>query len=240
VKRTGLLENVRMPIRLLLVEDEELIGRMVELNLKNEGYDVAWEKDGASALKRAQTEAWDIMILDVMLPSLTGFQVARNLRDAEVTVPILMLTARSETAAKVRGLDAGADDYLVKPFDMNELLARVRALIRRSQGSRHVPSANIVRIGRFEVNLETFEAVTNQGKLALSDKEARLMALFARHRGETLSRADILDEVWGMDANPTERTVDNVIVRLRKYFEPDPDAPRYILSVRGQGYRFNG
>lgn len=229
-----------MRMRILLAEDEELIGRMVELNLRHEGYEVTWVKNGTDAFARAFGEPWDLLILDVMLPGASGFQVAKDLREKEVTIPILMLTARGDTTSKVRGLDAGADDYVVKPFDMAELLARVRALIRRSQGSRHVPSTQVIRFGRYEVNLETLEATSNVGRIALTEKEAKLMALFARHRGETLSRADILEEVWGMDANPTERTIDNVIVRLRRYFEPDPEQPAYILSVRGQGYRFNG
>ena len=229
-----------MPMRILLAEDEELIGRMVELNLRHEGYEVTWVKNGTDAFARAHSEPWDLLVLDVMLPGASGFQVAKDLREKDVTIPILMLTARSDTTSKVRGLDAGADDYVVKPFDMAELLARVRALIRRSQGSRHVPSTQVIRFGRYEVNLETLEATSNVGRIALTEKEAKLMALFARHRGETLSRADILEEVWGMDANPTERTIDNVIVRLRRYFEPDPEQPSHILSVRGQGYRFNG
>ncbi len=227
-------------MRILLAEDEELIGRMVELNLKHEGYGIQWVKSGPEAETAAKASAWDLLILDVMLPGATGYQVARALRDADITIPILMLTARGDTQSKVRGLDSGADDYLVKPFDMAELLARVRALIRRSQGSRHVPSTHVVRFGRYEVNLETLEATTNVGKVTLSEKEAKLMALFARHRGETLSRADILEDVWGMDASPTERTIDNVIVRLRRYFEPDPENPIHIVSARGQGYRFNG
>jgi DNA-binding response OmpR family regulator len=226
-------------MRILLAEDEELIGRMVELNLRHEGYEVTWVKNGTEAFARA-FEPWDLLVLDVMLPGVSGFQVAKDLREKDVTIPILMLTARGDTTSKVRGLDAGADDYVVKPFDMAELLARVRALIRRSQGSRHVPSTQVIRFGRYEVNLETLEATSNVGKVTLTEKEAKLMALFARHRGETLSRADILEEVWGMDANPTERTIDNVIVRLRRYFEPDPEQPTYILSVRGLGYRFNG
>jgi DNA-binding response OmpR family regulator len=227
-------------MRILLAEDEELIGRMVELNLRHEGFDVHWVQSGREALLRAREEPFDALVLDVSMPGLTGFQVARELRDAELTVPILMLTARGDTPSKVRGLDSGADDYLVKPFDMAELLARLRALIRRSQGSRHLPSTLVVRFGRYEVNLDSMEAVTNQGRLQLSEKESRLMQLFARHRGETLTRTHILEEVWGMDHFPTERTVDNVIVKLRKYFEPDPENPTYIVSVRGQGYRFGG
>jgi two-component system alkaline phosphatase synthesis response regulator PhoP len=227
-------------MRILLAEDEELIGRMVELNLRHDGHEVVWERTGTDAERRALSEPWDLLVLDVMLPGVTGFQIARAVRDADLTVPVLMLTARADTASKVRGFDAGADDYLVKPFDMAELKARVHALIRRSQGSRHLPSSQVVRFGRYEVNLESHEAVTNQGLITLSDKEARLMALFLRHRGETLARADILEDVWGMDAFPTERTVDNLIVKLRRAFEPDPENPTHILSVRGQGYRFNG
>ena len=227
-------------MRILLAEDEELIGRMVELNLRHEGYDVTWVTSGTDAVTAGETQPWDLLILDVMLPGQTGFQVAAALRSRELTMPILMLTARTDLTSKVRGLDAGADDYLTKPFDMAELLARVRALIRRSQGSRHVPSSQVIQFGRYEVNLETLEATTNVGKVQLTDKEASLMAFFARHRGETLSRSDILDEVWGMDANPTERTIDNVVVRLRRYFEPDPNTPNYIVSVRGTGYRFDG
>ena len=226
-----------MAMRILFAEDEELIGRMVELNLKHEGFTLSWVKSGPEAEAAAKAEAWDLLILDVGLPGATGYQVARAIRDAEITMPILMLTARADTSSKVRGLESGADDYLVKPFDMAELLARVRALIRRSQGSRHLPSTQVIRFARYEVNLESLEAVTNLGRITLSEKEAKLMALFARHRGETLSRADILDEVWGMDASPTERTIDNVIVKLRRCFEPDVENPVHIVSVRGQGYR---
>jgi two-component system alkaline phosphatase synthesis response regulator PhoP len=225
-------------VRILLVEDEELIGRMVELNLRQEGFEVTWVKTGPEAERRAFSEPYDLMVLDAMLPGLSGFELARRLRAARETLPVLMLTALGQTADKVRGLEAGADDYLAKPFDLAELKARVRALVRRAQGARHVPSTHVVRFGPFEVNFRTFEAVTREGRVALSEKEARLVEMFWRHRGETLSRADILEEVWGMNAFPTERTVDNVVVRLRKLFEEDPEQPRRIVSVRGQGYRF--
>ena len=226
------------PLRLLLAEDEELIGQMVALNLRREGYEVVWVKTGTEADQRGRSEPFDLLVLDAMMPGLTGFEVARRLRAAGMTLPVLMLTALGETADKVRGLDAGADDYLVKPFELAELKARVRALTRRAQGERHLPSDHVLRFGAFSVNLETHEAVTREGEVRLSEKEARLLALFFRRRGETLSRADILEEVWGMNAFPTERTVDNVIVRLRRLFEDDPDHPRRIVSVRGQGYRF--
>ena len=225
--------------RVLLAEDEALIGRMVELNLRHAGHEVTWVKDGPQALVHARSDAWDLLVLDVMLPGLTGLDVAAALRREERTIPVLMLTARGDTASKVAGLDAGADDYLVKPFDMEELQARVRALVRRAQGSRHLPASGVVRFGPYALNLETREAETNQGRVTLTEKEAELMALFLRQRGRTLSRAEILEEVWGMDAFPTERTVDNQVVKLRRFFEPDPEHPVHIVSVRGQGYRFS-
>jgi len=223
--------------RVLVAEDEPLIGRLIELNLRHAGHDVSWVQDGHAALTAARDQPWDLFVLDIMLPGLTGLEIARQLREEGRTLPVLMLTARGDTASKVSGLDAGADDYLVKPFDLEELLARVRALVRRSQGSRHVPSTELVPLGRFWVHLATRQAETQQGPLVLTDKECGLMALFWRRRSETLTRAEILEEVWGMDAFPTERTVDNVVVRLRRLFEPDPDHPTLIVSVRGQGYR---
>ncbi|RJO71069.1 MAG: DNA-binding response regulator [Myxococcales bacterium] len=224
--------------RILLVEDEELIGEMVKLNLEREGYVVDWVADGAKAAPTLAAHAYDLIILDVMLPNRTGFEIARDVRKAELDAPILMLTARSETDAKVQGLDSGADDYLTKPFELAELLARARALIRRAQGRRALPSTRAVKIGRYAVNLDTREAETNEGPVVLSEKEAALLELFAKHPGRTIPRADILEEVWGMDAAPTERTVDNFIVRLRRLFERDPETPRHILTVRATGYRF--
>jgi len=227
------------PMRVLLVEDEELIGRMVEVNLQRSGYEVSWAKAGDAGLARALAEPFDALVLDVMLPGRNGFEVLEALRKAERTTPVLLLTAREDMTSKVRGFESGADDYLVKPFEMAELLARVRALIRRSQGERHVPSTRLVQFDKYEVNVETREAVTNQGRVTLSEKEAKTLALLFRQQGEVVTRASILEEAWGMDAFPTERTVDNLIVRLRRYFEPDPDQPLHIVSVRGQGYRFS-
>lgn len=227
-----------MKTRILLVEDERLIGEMIRLNLREEGYEVEWETNGETALERLIAEDWDTVVLDVNLPGMSGFDVARNARNREIVTPILMLTVRSDTPSKVRGLDAGADDYLVKPFEVAELLARVRALIRRSQGERHLPAHRMVRMGSLWANLETRESMTNEGEAVLSEKEARLLELFVRHRGEVLNRADILEEVWGMEADPTLRTVDNFVMSLRRLFEPQPDRPRHFLTVRGQGYRF--
>ncbi|MEW6365469.1 MAG: response regulator transcription factor [Acidobacteriota bacterium] len=227
-----------MRVKVLLVEDEELIGEMIRINLEaDEGYEVAWAKDGETALRLAEDERFDIIILDVMLPGADGIQVTRTLRKRGVGTPILMLTARSDTPTKVQGLDTGADDYLTKPFDLPELLARVRAAIRRSQASREVPSDAVLRFGRYEVNLRTGTAQTNEGEVILTEKERALIELFWRHQGEVLTRADILDEVWGMDVSPTERTVDNFLLRYRKLFD-DPEQPVHFQTARSRGYRF--
>lgn len=227
-----------MAYSVLVVEDEELIGEMVKLNLEEEGYEVSWITDGNEVGGILKSRSFDLIVLDIMLPGRDGFQIAGELRASEVGTPILMLTALSETVSRVKGLDAGGDDYLTKPFDMDEFLARVRALIRRSQGKREIQSSRLVTIGGHKVNLETREARTKHGKKKLSEKEVNLVELFLRYPGRTLTRADILDEVWGMDATPTERTVDNYIVELRKLFEKDPERPSHILTVHSQGYRY--
>ncbi len=227
-----------MEPRILLVEDDTLIGEMVQLNLRHEGYAVTWLTRGDAVADNLSGDPFDLVVLDVMLPGMDGFAVAASLRSQDIGTPILMLTARADVFDKVTGLDAGADDYLTKPFDMKELLARVRALIRRSQGSRELPSNRHARIGTFTVNFETRESLNSEGSTRLSEKEALLLELFVRNPGRILTRADILEEVWGMEASPTERTVDNFIVRLRKLFERNPDNPQHIITVRGRGYLY--
>jgi two-component system alkaline phosphatase synthesis response regulator PhoP len=172
-----------------------------------------------------------------MMPGGDGFALTRHARDIGITAPILMLTARSDTSSKVRGLDAGADDYLPKPFDVNELLARVRALLRRASG-RPVTAPPRLVFANFWVRFDTGQAFTNEGEVSLSDKELRLMEVFSANENRALTRADLLEEVWGMDQFPTDRTVDNFILRLRKLFEPDPENPVHIVTLRGRGYLF--
>ena len=225
-------------IKILLVEDEELIGTMVKLNLTQEGFEVVWYREGKPALLAARHELFDLILLDIMLPDSNGIDLARSLRTQGIGAPILMLTARGDVSSKVESLEAGADDYLIKPFDIRELIARVRALIRRSQGERQPPSSALLAIGQNRINLETREVVTSDGNIILSEKETALVELFVRNAGKTLSRADILEEVWGMDVNPTERTVDNFILHLRRLFESNPSRPRHFITVRNVGYRF--
>lgn len=223
--------------RLLIVEDDELLGSTIRLNLESQGYEVRWLKDGLEASQVLESSSYDLVLLDISLPGLDGISLLRQLRKAEINCPVLMLTVRSEIQTKVEAFEIGADDYLTKPFDVDELLARVAALLRRAQAERHIPSSHVIRIGQFEVNLETRQAETNLGSVVLSAREAELLGLLARAGGQPLSRNDILDEVWGMDAFPTERTVDNFLLRLRKLFEQDPKHPEHILTVRGVGYR---
>ncbi len=227
-----------MSERVLLVEDEELVGTMVRMNLSHEGYDVTWVRTGPAAAAAVRERVFDLILLDIGLPGADGIAVLEGMREAGIGTPILMLTARGDIATKVETLNLGADDYLPKPFDIAELAARVKALVRRSQARREVPSSQVIRVGSFQVNLANREAWTNEGRVTLSEKETAFLALLVRAEGQTLRRSDILDAVWGVDAMPTERTVDNLVLQLRKLFEPDPDRPRHILTVRGIGYRF--
>ena len=233
---------------ILIVEDEPLVSDMVCLNLEHAGYDVQACTTAEAAL--AHVPNAELLILDRMLPGMDGLAFARHLRAAGVTTPILMLTARGEVAARVAGLDAGADDYLAKPFAMPELLARVRALRRRAQDAARRPTPPVqagsapgsaprtLRFDKYTVNLNTREALTNDGVEVLTETECQLLVYFHDHAGDMLSRADILESVWGMDKFPTARTVDNYVLRLRKLFEPDPENPRYLITVRGRGYVF--
>jgi two-component system alkaline phosphatase synthesis response regulator PhoP len=223
---------------ILLIEDEELVGTMVRMNLENSGFAVEWCKDGNQAVEKVGSAPFDVILLDIALPGLDGMEILAEVRRRGIGTPVMMLTARGDVQSKVQALELGADDYLPKPFDVAELLARVKALVRRSQSDREIPSENIVEFGKYQINLETRQAVTNDGEIVLSEKENAIMGLLVRARGQVLSRSDILEEVWGMDATPSERTVDNFIVQLRKLFEPQIEKPRHFITVRGIGYRF--
>jgi DNA-binding response OmpR family regulator len=222
---------------ILVVEDEKLVRQLLTLNLSHAGYAVTavstWA-EGDSALRSGR---FDLAVLDLMLPGGEGISLAERARAHGVQCPILMLTARGETATKVRGLNAGADDYVTKPFDMQELLARVRALLRRAGGAMPVAGERL-EFGRCWIRFDTGQASSNEGEVVLSPKELKLMQHLARHEDQVLSRTELLEEVWGMDAFPTDRTVDNFILRLRRLFEPDPDQPVHLVTVRGRGYLF--
>ncbi len=224
--------------KILLVEDDELVGTMVSMNLEAEGHEVAWCRDGELGLSTALENPFDLVLLDISLPGRDGFAVLDGLRSRGFGMPVLMLTARSDVGSKVRALDGGADDYLAKPFDVVEMVARVRALVRRSRAEREVPASRVIAFEGYRLDLDSREAVTNDGAVVLGEKEAAILSLLVRADGAVLSRADIIEEVWGLDAFPVERTVDNYLLRLRKLFEPEPHRPRHILTVRGAGFRF--
>ena len=222
--------------RILVVEDEPDLAFGLEDDLKTEGYEVAIVRDGVAASGRARTEAWDLILLDVMLPGRDGFEVCRDLRRAGVRTPVIMLTAKAQEAEKVLGLDLGADDYVTKPFSPRELRARIKAALRRS--STETPE--ICRFGDIEVDFTRAELRRNGAPIEITSLEFRLMGAFIRNRGRVLSRDQLLEAAWGHDTFVTDRVVDHHIVNLRRKIEPQPEEPRYLVSVRGIGYRFDG
>jgi DNA-binding response OmpR family regulator len=222
--------------RILVVEDETAIAFGLELDLKSEGYDVVIESDGESALRRARKEAFDLILLDVMLPRKDGFEVCRELRRGGSKTPVIMLTAKAQEAEKVLGLEIGADDYVTKPFSPRELRARVKAALRRT-AEDDLP---ICRFGDAEVDFGRCELRRAGKPVELTALEFKLLTAFVRNSGKVLSRTRLLDLVWGHGTFVTDRVVDNHVVTLRKKVEPEPSEPRYIVSVRGMGYRFDG
>ena len=222
--------------RILVVEDEANIALALEDDLNKEGYDVEIVGDGARACVRALETAFDLILLDVMLPLKDGFDVCRDLRRAHVRTPILMLTAKTQEAEKILGLELGADDYVTKPYSPRELRARIKALLRRA--ADELPE--VFRFGDVEVDFGRYEARRNGRPLELTPTEFKLLAAFIRQRGRALTRAQLLDLAWGQGVFVTDRVVDNQIANLRKKIEPKPSKPRYLLNVRGVGYRFDG
>ncbi|MBE3124038.1 MAG: response regulator transcription factor [Acidobacteria bacterium] len=222
--------------RILVVEDEPAIAFGLQLDLKNEGYDVEIESDGESALQRARKEAFDLILLDVMLPRKDGFEVCRELRRGGSKTPVIMLTAKTQETEKVLGLEIGADDYVTKPFSPRELRARVKAALRRT-AEDDLP---IYRFGDAEVDFGRCELRRAGKPVELTALEFKLLTAFIRNGGKVLSRDQLLDLVWGHGTFVTDRVVDNHVVTLRKKVEPEPSEPRYIVSVRGLGYRFDG
>lgn len=229
--------------RILVVEDEHHLAVGIKYNLEAEGYDVAVVGDGPTALKLFAEDGgtFDLVLLDLMLPGMSGYAVCESLRSEGNQVPVLMLSARTLAEDRIRGYDVGTDQYLQKPFDLDELLAMVRNLLARrartASGSSHVVGDKL-EFGRAKINFDTFEATVGDEPIKLTSMEIKLLRHFAENEGSVISRAELLEHVWDMSSSPTTRTVDNFIVRLRKYFEIDPAVPKHFLSVRGAGYRF--
>lgn len=226
-------------IPLLLVEDEPHIAQGLIYNLREEGYQVSHVESGESALEHLQNNSCALLILDLMLPGIDGLEVCRQVRQQGNQVAILMLTARSAEQERVAGLSEGADDYLAKPFNLKEFLLRVAGLLRRSGWQQPQTTDRIIHFGHNLIDLNSHLAETTNGQLQLTELEIKMLQFFADNEGRLITRGELLQSVWGMQPDTETRTLDNFIVRLRKYFELDPSEPRHFLTVRGRGYRFS-
>ncbi len=227
-----------MSKRILLVEDEERLLEVVKLNMELEGYEVMVARDGKEALEVFHQQRFDLILLDVMLPNMDGFSVCRSIRLENRKVPILFLTAKNSAQDRVMGLKIGGDDYLVKPFDLEELILRVQRLLERSTADTKV-GPNELSFNGNTIFFDQYRAVNHEGEsIDLGKRETMLLRLLSERDGETVSRDEMLDLIWGVDVYPTTRTIDNFIVNFRKYFEKDPKNPIHFHSIRGVGYRF--
>ena len=222
--------------KVLIIEDEPNMVLGLKDSCEYEGYEVSVARDGKEGLQKALTEKVDIILLDVMLPVMSGIDVCRTLRTRGIETPILMLTARSQEIDKVVGLEVGADDYVTKPFSIKELLARIRAHLRRA--AKQVVDLESCTFGDVELNFKKYVAHKRGEALELSAREFEILRYLIRHRGDIVTRDQLLDEVWGYDSTPVTRTVDNHIARLRQKIEQDPSAPQHIITVHRIGYRF--
>ena len=224
--------------RILVIEDEPQMLLGLRDNLELEGYDVQTAADGDEGLSKASSAPPDLVILDVMLPKRNGFDVCRELRARNVSTPIVMLTARSAETDKVLGLELGADDYVTKPFSITELLARVRAVLRRSNPPR--PATETVRIGDIDFDFRLHQARRGQTRIEFTAREFELLRYLVQHVGQVVTREQILNDVWGYEEYPTTRTIDNFVAKLRQKIEKSPHAPEHILTIHGSGYKFVG
>jgi DNA-binding response OmpR family regulator len=218
-----------------VIDDEEAVRESLGLNLKAAGFRVAYAEDGSRGMELVKEQNPDLIILDVIMPGKDGLQACRELRSSGVSTPLILLTHRSSSVDKVLGLDLGADDYIGKPFEINELLARVRALLRRSQ---EMYSSDTVNFSDVVVDFKAYKALRNGEPLTLSAREFRLLQYLVKKQGVVVTRDELLDQVWGYSSYPSTRTVDNHIARLRQKIEKNLDAPEHILTVHGVGYKF--
>jgi len=223
--------------KILIIEDEADLVKGLKLNLADEGYDVDWASDGREGLRKALEETPDLIILDIMLPKLNGLEICRELRQKKANIPVIMLTAKGEEVDKVVGLEIGADDYMTKPFSVRELLARIKAHLRREKMEPRGISATFV-FGNVEIDFVHFKVKCGQRESDLTSLEVDILKYLIVHKGEVVSREALLDKVWGYEKFPTTRTIDNHILKLRKKIEDDPSRPRHIFSIYGEGYRF--
>ncbi len=235
-----------MKPRILIVEDELHIATGLKYNLEAEGYRVTLAGDGPTALKLVEADhfAFDLIILDLMLPGMSGYAVCEKLRAGEIMLPILILSARSLSEDRTRGFDVGANQYLTKPFDLDELLARVKNLLRLYPVQSKIPTNNLsakvsqIEFGRCKINFETYEVIVDDREIKLTHKELQLLRYFVENEGRVISRQELLTEVWDLSGDMQTRSVDQFMLRLRKAFEIDPAKPKHFLTIRDAGYRF--
>ncbi len=229
------------PVRLLVVEDEEPLAEGLCGNLRLEGFSPHWVASGEAALVElaGPSRAFELLILDIMLPGIDGFEVCRRLRADNNLIPILFLTARGSDADRILGLQLGADDYLTKPFLVEELVLRIRGILRRAEWSRTpARTGPVIKFGTSEVDMDTMRAETPSGQVPLTEREVMLVRFFAENDGRVLTRGELLERVWGYSFDTSTRTLDTFVHRLRKHFEEDPRHPLHFHTVRGVGYRF--
>ena len=231
-------------MKLLIVEDEKHLAAGLRFNLEVEGYEALAVETGEAGLQNASEGSYGVIVLDVMLPGIDGFEVARTLRDRGDFTPILMLTALGRPEDVIRGFESGADDYLPKPFDLNVFIARVKGLLRRSEWAKRAegpaPSSDVVNINGRQVDFEKLELRTTDETINLTLMEMKLLRYLMDNRGRPVSRKEILEDVWGLQQDTDTRAIDNFIVRLRRHLEDEPNNPQILLTVRGVGYRFAG
>lgn len=230
----------KSPFRILLVEDEDNLATSLEFNLSHEGYDVSYAEDGKVALEFIYNQSFDLIILDVMLPYYDGFELAKIIRKKSPQMPILMLTARTSPKDRVKGLEIGADDYMTKPFHLKELLLRVKGMLKRKAWYQDLSEMEpVYQFGNNEINFETLNCKAGDKEIRLTPHEAMFLKYMIHHQGKVVTRQELLEKVWNISSEVETRTVDNFIVRLRKYFEEEPNNPKYFISIRGAGYQFS-
>jgi len=226
-------------VKVLIVEDEASIAKGLKDNLESEGYKVSVASDGKRGLQKAVEEKFDLVLLDVMMPEMNGFDVCRAIKLKKVALPIIMLTAKAKEADKIMGLALGADDYITKPFSIDELIARIKAVLRRVGLHREAKQKKVdsSSFGDIKLDFVKLEAYRGKKKLKLSKREFEILRYFIKRQNEVVTRNDLLDAVWGYEVFPTTRTVDNFMARIRKQIEEKPAKPKYILSIRSAGYK---
>jgi len=226
-------------MRVLIVEDEKSIREVLKLNLELENYEVDIAEDGQKAIDAIEDAYYDIIVLDLMLPKLNGMDVLEKIRLKNISTPVIIVSAKDTSSDRIKGLKTGADDYITKPFEFEELLLRIQKLLKRSVSTSSEIELNEFNFGHNSINFKSFQGTHHQKTFTLSQKEVQIMRFLISRKNEVVSRQDILKSVWDYDVYPSTRTIDNFIAALRKTFEENPKSPQYILSIRGIGYKFS-